>query len=113
MRAIIAYHRRATAITVVAVLALFVAGVYAFNLPHDARIPPNPTLPQAYQKAVQALGSQAGTFYCLRASAMGISESYGPTEWHLVFYSTNGQLREVVVPTTGKIIVRDKEQIGD
>jgi hypothetical protein len=70
--------------------------------------PPAPTLPQAYEQAVLALGTQTNAFYCLSASAMVITDSSGPTEWHLVFYATNGQLREVVVPTAGKVIVRNQ-----
>src|SRR5262245_19443799 len=93
-------------IATVAALVLFVASGYAFLVVRSTTTPPDPTLPQAYAKAVEALGGQTNTFYCLSASALAISDSSGPTEWHLVFYATNGHLREVVVPTSGKVIVR-------
>ena len=102
------HSRRVAAITIVAALALCVATAYAFLVGRNTKTPPAPTLPQANEKAVQALGVLTNEFYCLSASAMVITDSSGPTEWHLVFYATNGQLREVVVPTSGKVIIRNK-----
>jgi hypothetical protein len=97
------HSRRAVAI-VIAVVACAVTA-YAFLAPVDRTIPPSPTLPEAYATAIKALKSESGTFYCLSASALTLSESSGPTEWHFIFYSTNSEYREVVVPTKGKITV--------
>ena len=41
---------------------------------------------------------------------MAITETAGhrdPTEWHFVFYSTNGQYREVILCDMGEVIVRN------
>ena len=103
------FHSHRVRVAGIAVaLVTFVVTAYAFRVLRATTTPPAPTLPQAYQQALLALGAQTNTFYCLSASAMFITDSSGPTEWHLVFYATNGQLREVVVPTSGKVIVRDK-----
>jgi len=100
--------RKVAATAIVTVLGVFIMSAYAFNALRDTKKPPSPTLPQAYEKAVDALGAQTNSFYCLSADARSISDSSGPTEWHLIFYATNGQLREVVVPSSGKVIIRDK-----
>ena len=81
---------------------------YGFRMLRSTSTPPTPTLPQAYESALKALGPETNMFYCLSASAMSITDSQGPTEWHLLFYSTKGQLREVIVSTSEKVIVRDK-----
>ena len=96
------------AIGMVAALALCAATAYAFLVMRGTKTPPNPALSEAYETALRILGPETNTFYCLRADAMTISDTQGSTEWHLIFYSTNGQLREVIVPTSGKVIVRDK-----
>jgi hypothetical protein len=96
----------------VAALALCTATAYAFLITRGTKTPPNPALAQAYEMALRTLGPETNAFYCLKADAMAISETQGPTEWHLIFYSTNGQLREVIVPTSGKVIVRDKLRDG-
>jgi hypothetical protein len=88
-------------------LVAFVASAYAFRMAHKTTTPPIPTLPQAYERALEALGGQTNAFYCLHADAQSISESAGPTEWHLWFWATNGQFREVVVRTSVKVIFRD------
>ena len=99
--------RRVAVATILGGVLVFVASAYAYRIAHSTTTPPDPTLPQAYEKAVEALGAQTNTFYCLSASAMTITDSAGPTEWHFNFYSTNGKVREVIVPNSGKVIVRD------
>jgi hypothetical protein len=102
------YSRRATLALIVAALAASAAATYAFRTLRKNNTPPNPTLPQAYEQALQVLGTETNAFYCVSATSQFITESAGPTEWHLVFYSTNGQMREVIMPTSEKAIVRDK-----
>ncbi len=102
------YSQSRRVITVVAVLALLVATAYAFLVGRNTKTAPVPTLPEAYEKALEALGAQTNAFYCLSANAMDRTDTSAPTEWHLVFYSTNGQLREVVVATSRQAIVREK-----
>jgi hypothetical protein len=101
------HSRRVRIAGIVAILAVGVVTSFAFRFTRSTARPPVPTLPQAYEQAILALAVETNSFYCLSASAMVISDSSGPTEWHLVFYATNGQLREVVVPTSGKVIVRN------
>ena len=101
------YLAKATMI-LVAVLAVSATATYGFRMLRATGTPPRPTLARAYQAALSALGSETNTFYCLAASAKTISDTKGPTEWHLEFYSTNGQLREVVVSTSEEVIVRNK-----
>ena len=59
---------------------------------------PDLQLPQAYELALGALGSETNSFYCLRADARSMTESPGSAEWrpgavewHFEFYATNGQ----------------------
>ena len=107
-RDMIAHHHSGRILLAGGIAMLMVWGgtTYAFRRFRTTSTPPAPTLPQAYEQATQALGAETNSFYCLSASAMEITDSSSPTEWHLLFYATNGQFREVVVPTTGKVMVR-------
>ncbi|MGH7992193.1 MAG: hypothetical protein ACREDQ_01645 [Limisphaerales bacterium] len=75
----------------------------------DPITPPEPPLPQAYQRALQALGAETNTFYCVNATSLSLSENLGSCEWHFEFFSTNGRVREVFVGSSGKTIVRNPD----
>jgi hypothetical protein len=75
-----------------------------------SKSPPSVTLPQAHEKAVAALGAQTNGSYCVSADARSVSDSSGRIAWHLMFYDIDGQLSEVIVPTSGKVIVRPKRR---
>ena len=95
---------------VVGGLAVCAATAYARLIMRDTKVAPNPPLLQAYDKAIEALGPEAKSFYCLAAGAMAIMDTSGPTEWHFEFYSADGSYREVIVSTKDKVIVTDHER---
>jgi hypothetical protein len=105
----------------VAALATVISGMslFAFNVMRSTNRRPDLQLPQAYELALGALGSETNSFYCLRADARSMTESPGSAEWrpgavewHFEFYATNGQFRELIVPSDGKIIKRDRPRDG-
>ena len=101
---------KTVAIVLAVSMALCVVSAYARRIMLDGKTAPDPTLPQAYEQAVVALGAEAKSFHCLSADAGFISDTQGPTEWHFVFYSADGLYREVIVSTKDKVIVRDHPQ---
>lgn len=69
----------------VALVLLAFTAAYGMRVFPDTTVPPSPTLPEAYQKAVSSLGKEAVDLYCLSASAMANTETSEPTEWHPPF----------------------------
>jgi hypothetical protein len=100
-------HRSRVVILIVIGVGLGLAAAYAYDELRDPTTPPEPPLPQAYQTALQAMGTETNTFYCVNATSLSHSEHLGSTEWQFDFFSTNGQVRRVVVGANGKTIVRD------
>jgi hypothetical protein len=102
-------HRNRVVILIVIGVGLGLAAAYAYEKLRDPTTPPEPPLPQAYQTALQALGIETNTFYCVNATSLSLSEHLGSTEWHFEFFSTNGRVRSVVVGSNGKTIVRNPD----
>jgi hypothetical protein len=107
--------KRICAVAMALVIVVSGATLYAFNVMRSKNRRPDLQLPQAYEQALDALGAETNSFYCLRADALSMSDSPGSTEWrpgfvewHFLFYATNGQFRELIVPSSGKVIKRDK-----
>jgi hypothetical protein len=100
-------HRNRVVILIVIGVGLGLAVAYASEKLRDPTTPPDPPLPLAYQTALQALGTETNTFYCVNATTLSLSEHLGSTEWQFDFFSTNGQVRRVIVGSNGKTIVRN------
>lgn len=76
-------------------------------VPYNNAKPPTLSLPDAYERAVTALGPATNQFHCVSAS---IQTSFGTDgEWFFTFYSTNSQPKPkwVTVEFNGKIHVED------
>ena len=109
--------KRICAIVMASVIVASGVTLYAFNVMRSTKGRPDLQLPQAYERALSTLGSETNSFYCLRADALSMSDSPGSTgwrpgfvEWHFLFYATNGEFRELIVPSSGKVIKRDKQR---
>jgi|ERR1035441_4498220 hypothetical protein len=111
--------RRLFAATVSLMIVVLGMSLYAFNVMRGKKNSPDLTLPRAYERAIQALGVETNSFYCLRADATAITETAGSpewrpgfVEWHFEFHATNGQFREIIVPSRGNVTKRDKPRDG-
>ena len=71
--------------------------VFAQAWLYDPRVIPPLTLPEAYGRAMTALGSNTNSYHCMNAQFL-TSE---PRVWAFRFYNTNGSLRSVDVSTNG------------
>jgi hypothetical protein len=100
-------HRNRVVILILIGVGLGLAVACAYEKLRDPTTPPEPLLPQAYQTALQALGIETNMFYCVNATSLSLSEHLGSSEWHFEFFSTNGQVRRVIVGSNGKTIVRN------
>jgi hypothetical protein len=100
-------HRNLLMILIIIGIGFGLAAAYAYEKLRDPTTPPEPPLPQAYQTALQALGARTNTFYCVNATSLSLSEHLGSSEWTFEFFSTNGQVRRVIVGSNGKTIVRN------
>ena len=85
-------------------MALCTTAAYAFLVRRDPKIPPDPPLLQAYDKALEALGLEAKSFHCVGAGTLALTDSSGPTEWHFSFYSTDGLFRESSFQHTTRLL---------
>jgi hypothetical protein len=99
-----------TAIVAAAGVAAFAITAYARLIAVDPKEVPDPALPEAYAKAVEALRPETKKFHCVGADSLGISDTAGPTEWHFYFYAQDGAYREVIVSTKDKVIIRDHQR---
>jgi hypothetical protein len=84
-------------------IALFATPIIPYN---NAKAPTLP-LPDAYGRAMVALGSATNQFHCVSAN---VQTSFGPDgEWFFTFYSTNSppNRKWVSVEFNGKVHVED------
>ena len=84
----------------------------SFEALRDPTTPPDPPLPQAYQTALQALGTQTNTFYCVNATSLSQSEHLGSTEWHFEFFSMNVLLKLLAMMATSMTGINRQFTIG-
>lgn len=95
-------------IQIICAVILICGGVlYAeMDVPYDNSKPPELSLPDAYNSAAVALGSDTNQFHCISAK---IETRFSPQgEWFFTFCSTNAsaQLRWVSVEFNGKAHVQ-------
>ena len=73
--------------------------------PYNHAKPPSISLPVAYERAANALGSATNQFHCISAN---VTADFGADgEWQFTFYSTNSRPKWVTVEFNGKIHVED------
>lgn len=86
-------------------LALAATTLYASLVapPYDKSKPPGMTLPNAYEKAMVALGSETNQFHCVSAT---ITTEFSDNGWYFTFCSTNSKVpsKLIVVEFNGKVI---------
>jgi hypothetical protein len=78
-----------------------------YIVPYNKAKAPTLPLPDAYQRAMAALGAVTNQFHCINAS---VQTSFDPDgEWFFTFYSTNSQPKRkwVTVEFGGKIHVEN------
>jgi hypothetical protein len=83
-------------IITLAILALPSGFAFARLVAWPNTKPPTLPMPEAYGLAEQALGSATNVFYCVHANTQVAFTLNG--EWLFGFSSTNGALKDVVVP---------------
>lgn len=82
-------------------ISLFASVIFPYN---NAK-PPGISLPDAYGRAVNTLGSATNQFHCLNAN---VTTDFGPDGgWQFTFYSTNSKPKWVTVEFNGRIHVED------
>jgi hypothetical protein len=76
-------------------------------VPYNDAKAPSLSLPDAYERAMVALGSKTNQLHCVNASVQSFYGADG--EWLFTFYSTNSPLKPkwVTVEFNGKIHVED------
>lgn len=112
--------RTAATLLIVGVVVSCFTIAYAHMSYRTAKTAPRPAMLEAYNKALQALGTDTNKFYCVAAdSRFQCALTYAvDTEWHFTFnstpdlISTNGLYREVIVPSTGGVIIWSNMPIG-
>ena len=74
-------------------------------IPYDNSRPPKVSLPVAYERAVNMLGSLTNQFHCISAN---VTTDFGPVGgWQFTFYSTNSRPKWVTVEFNGVIHIED------
>ena len=94
-----------TLLIVVLALGVTCGVVFAESWLYDARVIPPITLPEAYSRAMTALGSATNSYHCMNAQFLTST----PCGWSFRFYTTNGALRSVDV-STNKCVVYDGDR---
>jgi len=88
-------------LAIVTSTALFAAVI----TPYNKAKPPTLSLPQAFEKALAALGSETNDLHCLEAKVDGVFSKDG--EWLFTFYNIDAKPKWVTVEFNGKIHVED------
>jgi len=89
------------------IIAVFSAVVFAtFFIPYNNAKPPSLALLLAYNKALDALGTEANRFHCVGAEIDTAFSKEGG--WQFTFYSTNAVPKWVTVEFNGKIHIENK-----
>jgi hypothetical protein len=92
-----------TKLAVILCFAFIVALYASLNLPpYDKSKSPSMSLPEAYGRAVAALGPETNQFHCISANITTTFSRDG--EWYFTFYSANPTPKYVVVEFSGKVI---------
>ena len=86
--------------------ATFATALFATLItPYNNAKPPGLSLPVAYERAANALGSATNQFHCISAK---VTTDFGTDgEWQFTFYSTNSRPKWVTVEFNGKIHIED------
>lgn len=96
-----------TYIVIISLAIIFVTTLFASVIlpPYNKSKPPSLSLPDAYERAIAALGSSTNHFHCINASVTTQFSSDG--EWYFTFYSTNSNSmpKFVAVEFNGKVIL--------
>jgi len=90
-------------INLLLVLTVLAVCASAVRPPYDKTQPPKMTLPDAYDRAIAALGPATNQFHCVSAT---LTNEFSDDGWYFTFYSTNSNVmpKLVVVEFNGKVI---------
>lgn len=93
------------ALTLLSFIAPTIALFATLITPYNNAKPPSLSLPAAYERAANALGSATNQFHCISAN---VTTDFGADgEWQFTFYYTNSKPKWVTVEFNGKIHVED------
>ena len=73
--------------------------------PYNNSKPPSLSLPTAYERAMNSLGTATNRFHCISAKVATTFSADG--EWSFTFSSTNGVTKWVAVEFNGKTHIED------
>jgi hypothetical protein len=96
-------HMKIRTLLILLLICLITSLYASLNFPsYKKSNPPKLSLPDAYKRAVLALGETTNQFHCVSAN---VTTKFTPEgEWYFTFYSTNSTSKLIAVEFSGKVI---------